>query len=528
MRSKRGFSLLILFVLLLMMVPPASALIGTPVNSRWAWSHKPTIDGVISGNEWVNATVVNFTFDMRYRGTGKSFANYSAKFYVLNDYTNLYAALQIFNAPFHNQNTSANLFDEFSLLFEDHKLGNLTAGDNGEGVVTCPDDSRYHNNDWYFDGTNWVTDVSAGKTNDGALNFSHTNPIQDHLGNYTFETRIPLVGKDGPNYDFNITTLPKTLGFKIVFSDFVNGADGVYPDDPTISKNYQEIKNGTTYGSLTLNPPYTLTITATPPSGGTTTPAPGPHLYSWGDVATVSATPYSGYVFDHWELDGAPVGSSSTYSLTMYANHTLNAVFTRIQYTLTITTTAGGTTSPLPGPHTYYWGDVANVTATPYGGYLFDHWELDTVKVGSANPYSLTMYANHTLNAVFTRIQCTLTITATPPSGGTTTPAPGKYTYYWGDVATVSATPYSGYVFDHWELDGAPVGSSSTYSLTMYANHILQAVFRAYIPPVGGMAAPIVIPTNKPNLLISLIWLAPTIISIALTVSFVKLKKKKL
>jgi hypothetical protein len=405
----------------------------------------------------VNATVVNFTFDMRYRGTGESFANYSAKFYVLNDYTNLYAAVQIFNAPFHNQDTSTNQFDEFSLLFEDHKLGTLTAGDNGEGVVTCSADSRYHDNAWYFDGTNWVTDVSAGKTNVGALNFSHTNPIQDHVGNYTFEMRIPLVGPDGPNYDFNITTLPKTLGFKIVFSDFENGADGVYPDNSTIPKSYQQIKNGATYGSLTLNPPYTLTITTTPPSGGTTTPAPGPHLYSWGDVATVTATPYSGYVFDHWELDGAWAGSASTYSLTMYANHTLNAFFTLIPYTLTVKTT--------------------------------------------------------------------------PPSGGTTTPAPGKYIYYWGDVATVTATPYSGYVFDHWELDGAWAGSASTYSLTMYANHTLQAVFRAYIPPtpptVGGMATPIAIPINKPNLLISLIWLGPAIISIALAVSFVKLKKKK-
>lgn len=47
-------------------------------------------------------------------------------------------------------------------------------------------------------------------------------------------------------------------------------------------------------------------------------------------------------------------------------------------------------------------------------------------------------------------------------------------------------------------------------------------------PAVGGMAAPIVIPINEPNLLTPLIWLASAIIfPIALTVVFVRLKKKQ-
>jgi len=72
-------------------------------------------------------------------------------------------------------------------------------------------------------------------------------------------------------------------------------------------------------------------------------------------------------------------------------------------YTLTITTTVGGTTNPAPGSHPYGIGQKVDVTALPdvAGGYTFDHWELDTNNVGSANPFQVTMNDHHTLYAVF-------------------------------------------------------------------------------------------------------------------------------
>jgi len=207
--------------------------------------------------------------------------------------------------------------------------------------------------------------------------WSHTNPTEEAIGDYTFEMMIPLVGTDGDAHDLAITTLPTTVGFKIAFFEGEDGTDGVYPDDPTISINLNEVENGATFGNLILHP----------------------------------------------------------------------------RYTLTITTAAGGTTNP----------------------------------------------------------------------------APGAYTYGWGEVATVSAIPFSGYALDHWELDGFNVGAPNPIFVTMDRNRTLHAVFRLVPPVVGGMAAPIVIPINEPDLLTPLIWLASAIVfPIALTVVFVKLKKKKL
>ena len=73
-------------------------------------------------------------------------------------------------------------------------------------------------------------------------------------------------------------------------------------------------------------------------------------------------------------------------------------------YDLTITTTAGGTTDPAPGTYSYTVNSTIQVTAIPEADYLFEHWELDNIDVGSANPYTVLMGKDHTLRAVFSPV----------------------------------------------------------------------------------------------------------------------------
>lgn len=70
-------------------------------------------------------------------------------------------------------------------------------------------------------------------------------------------------------------------------------------------------------------------------------------------------------------------------------------------YSLTIITTAGGTTEPAPGTYSYIVNSTVQVTAIPDVNCLLDYWELDSINVGSANPYSAIMDNDHTLHAVF-------------------------------------------------------------------------------------------------------------------------------
>jgi hypothetical protein len=226
---------------------------------------------------------------------------------------------------------------------------------------------------------------------------------------------------------------------------------------------------------------YTLTISTT--VGGTTDPVPGSYLYNAGSTAVVTAYPSSGYVFDHWVLDGATI-TGNPISILMNGNHSIQAVFAAIpppQYTLTITAGAGGTTDPVPGSYLYNAGTTATVTAYPSSGYQFDHWMLDGV-THTENPISILMNANHSLTAVFAVIppvQYTLTITS--GTGGMTDPAPGSYLYNAGTIARVTAYPSSGYVFDHWVLDGVTI-TGNPIDVLMNSNHSIQAVF-ATAPP---------------------------------------------
>jgi len=164
-----------------------------------------------------------------------------------------------------------------------------------------------------------------------------------------------------------------------------------------------------------FTPSYTLTVnTFTPPdnatSGGTTNPTPGTHIYSSGQVLNVTAFPNTGYYLYYWELDGNNNGTRNPISLIMNTNHTLKAVFIPITYTLTITITAGGTTSP-SGTCIYPSGYVANVTASPSTGYYLCYWELDSKNVGASNPINITMNTNHHLEAVFALLHHDITVT---------------------------------------------------------------------------------------------------------------------
>jgi parallel beta-helix repeat protein len=225
------------------------------------------------------------------------------------------------------------------------------------------------------------------------------------------------------------------------------------------------------YGKPKL-PTFILTITTT--TGGTTNPPIGSYKHSKGQNIPVSATPSSGYIFDHWELNGTNIGTANPTKITINANYVLHAVF-KLAYTLTISSTSGGTTEPLPGLYKYTVGTIVEVKAVANFGYVFDHWVLDGA-YDLANPINVTMNMNHTLSAVFVLKQCTLTITTT--AHGTTDPVPGQYVYMWATSVTVVAQPDTGYCLDHWERDGVNIGLFNPVSIIMDKNHSLHAVFK--------------------------------------------------
>lgn len=67
--------------------------------------------------------------------------------------------------------------------------------------------------------------------------------------------------------------------------------------------------------------------------------------------------------------------------------------------TISVQPSEGGTTDPPVGVRSYTQGENVTVTITVAGGYEFDYWELDAVRVNGTTAFNVTMNTNHTLTA---------------------------------------------------------------------------------------------------------------------------------
>lgn len=370
--------------------------------------------------------------------------------------------------------------------------------------------------DLYFIGFENIYGLGDRDYNDMVFSLQ---PIKHYL---TVETEPPgittILGQGWHNYCTNVTltapdTVPVSTGVRYSFSHWVvnniSQGNGVNPITVHMDANH------TTTAHYILQ--YYLTLTWT--TGGVTDPSTS-DWYDNGTTVEVTAVPDTCYEFDHWKLDGTPVGSANPYPVLMDANHTLHAVFAHINYTLTITSTSGGTTDPLSGTYTYPCCSVVEVTAIPDPCYEFDHWELDGTPVGSASPILVHIDRNVTLHVVFTRITYELTITTT--AGGTTNPAPGVYLHPCNSTIEVTAIPDTNYDFYYWILDDVPVGSSNPYPVLMDEDHTIHAVFRSS-RIVGG--ATVSMKSHLFNTWISLNIML--VVAISITASWKKRRRRK-
>lgn len=150
---------------------------------------------------------------------------------------------------------------------------------------------------------------------------------------------------------------------------------------------------------------------------------------------------------------------------------------------VTILSSIGGTTSPGPGLQTYSNGASDTFTATPDGGYFFNHWILLNTATGTTdyndNPLTVSLAAGtYTLQPVFEAFNVTIPIPVPAPptttdavvivlygTGGTTTPGPGTYLLANAASLNLMATPLNGWKFDHWLIGGYPLTHGS-YSFT--------------------------------------------------------------
>ncbi|MBR0304550.1 MAG: fibronectin type III domain-containing protein, partial [Bacteroidales bacterium] len=163
------------------------------------------------------------------------------------------------------------------------------------------------------------------------------------------------------------------------------------------------------------------------------------------------------------------------------ADHEIFAAFKVKSYTITVTDPNNGTITP-NGVITVNHGATPTFTVTPATGY-----DVTAITVNGSNviadaqatvmgAYTYTfpaVTANRTLTATMTKKH--FTITATAGANGTIN---GPATVEYGDNATYTITPTTGYEIANVTVDGMSVGAVATYTFhNVTANHTINATF---------------------------------------------------
>ncbi len=121
--------------------------------------------------------------------------------------------------------------------------------------------------------------------------------------------------------------------------------------------------------------------------------------------------------------------------------------------------------------------------AIPYGidhPWEFDRWEVDGVLYSNAPVTSLTMDADHTAKAFFSTSFPTYTLTMLDPGGtgtGTVSPPVGTHLYLENTTAYLRTMPDTGFLLDHWEVDGVYYSSDPYETIVMDKDHSVQVFF---------------------------------------------------
>ena len=159
---------------------------------------------------------------------------------------------------------------------------------------------------------------------------------------------------------------------------------------------------------------YALSIVSSN-GGKVTTPGEGTFTYPSGAVVVLVATPDAGHSFVGWsgDVDTIPDVTAAATTVTMGRHRVITATFESVQYSLTVSSTAGGSVSAtidgveiLVGPEqTETMSDVqagvaVELAASPDVGYEFVEW-VGNVADTSAAETTIIVDTHKTVSAVF-------------------------------------------------------------------------------------------------------------------------------
>ena len=350
-------------------------------------------------------------------------------------------------------------------------------------------------------------------TQTGLWSWTVTDPGGNIVGSLSYENYSSALAPGANNLGLS-PTIPASL------------ASGTYTFQGKVSIGSSTDAKQTTF-TVTNDSCYTLTTSASPSSGGTITPSPGPNCgngtgYSAGTPVQLTAKAAGGYGFAGWSGDASD--TSNPITVTMSSNKSVTASFTA---TSQVTVNSAATyNASWAASSAFNTGDVLRMvivatnnmittqtglwswTVTDPGGNIVGSLSYENyssalapgannlglsptipaslasgtytfqgkVSIGSSTDAKQTTFT-------VTNDSCyTLTTSASPSSGGTITPSPGPNCgngtgYSAGTPVQLTAKAAGGYGFAGWSGDASD--TSNPITVTMSSNKSVTASFTA-------------------------------------------------
>ncbi len=123
---------------------------------------------------------------------------------------------------------------------------------------------------------------------------------------------------------------------------------------------------------------------------------------------------------------------------------------------MVVNPTDGGSVT---GANTYTHGTSVTVVATPQTGWLFVNWTENDVNVSNTATYTFDIVSDRSLIANFAHDIYSINATPSPGEGGIVS---GSGSFYFGQTATLIATPNPGWEFVNWTKNGTEVSNQDT------------------------------------------------------------------
>ena len=336
-----------------------------------------------------------------------------------------------------------------------------------------------------------VVDSSLALTDAGTLYFGcydsklYCVNLGTGLASSAWPSYQRSISRDGawPSYSLSVTVTPSGSGLIIGTGTFAQASDVTLTAQASVHHLFSRWLNGST--PLSSDNPYTLSLgtnlgltaefvetfnlNVSSGQGGAVSPS-GAARHVADSSVTIEATPDTGYSFSSWEGAGVLSQTLATTQVTMSEDREISASFSLNSYTLSISSSTGGSASE---SNTYNHGTSPSILATPSTGYHFNAWTGAGITDVNERSTTVLMTEDRDITANFQLNSYTLNLFA---GNGGTVSAGGSFDH--GTNATISATPNTGYSFHQWTGSGVVDSSDANSTVQMTENRSVSATFQ--------------------------------------------------